>query len=213
MALLAALQPYVERVDALSLRERVMVFLAICVVIVALVDNTLIEPTIARQKAVSGQIERQRGEITALQAKLKATIDAQAGDKSGDRARVLATLKDELAGLDRQLADKRSDLVPPDRMVALLRDLLRRNRSVQIQALRTQEPTQFGAEGGPALYQHGVELELTGSYLDLLAYVSAVERLPARIFWGGVSIGGTYPAVTMRLTLYTLSLDRTWLAI
>jgi len=214
MGLLASLQPYVERIDALSLRERVLMFLAVCVVIVAIVDNVLIEPTIARQKGVSAKIDRQRGEIAAMQAKLKANVDAQAADKSGERTRELEVLKKELAGFDLRIADKQRDLVPPDRMVALLRDLLRRNRSVRIETLRSLEPTRIGGEGGTAgLYQHGVDLVLTGTYLDLLAYVSAVERLPVKLFWGGVEVGGGYPVMNMHLTLFTLSLDKTWLAI
>lgn len=209
--MLAGLQPYIDRIDALSLRERVLSFLAICVVLVAIVDNVLIEPTIARQKLVSGQIDRQRGEIAAMQEKLKATVDAQSVDKSGERRKELDVLKKEIEALDRQLADKQRDLVPPDRMVSLLRDLLRRNRSVQVDSLRSIEPTPLGAEGG--LYRHGVELVLSGSYLDLLAYITSIERLPVKIYWGSVSLGGGYPTVTMNLTLYTLSLDRSWLAI
>lgn len=213
MAMFAPLQPYIERIDALSLRERVLMFLAVCVVLVAIVDNVLIEPTIARQKGIGAQIDRQRGEITALQANLKANVDAQALDKSGDRVRELDVLKKELAGFDLQIAAKQQHLVPPDRMVSLLRDLLRKNRSVQIESFRSVEPILIGgADGTPGLYQHGVDLVLTGTYLDLLAYVSSVERLPAKIFWGGVNIGG-YPTVRMHLTLFTLSLDKTWLAI
>ncbi len=212
MSMFAQLQPYIERIDALSLRERVLSFLAICVVSVAIVDNILIEPTIARQKLVSGQIDRQRGEIAAMQEKLKANVDAQAADKTGERRKDLESLRKELETLDRQVADKQRDLVPPDRMVALVRDLLRRNRSVQVESLRSLEPTRVGGDAAGGLYQHGIELALTGSYLDLLAYIAAVERLPVKIFWGSVSVGG-YPTTSMQLIVYTLSLDRTWLAI
>lgn len=214
MALLASLQPQIERIDALSLRERVLIFLAVCVVIVAIVDNLLIEPTIARQKGVSAQTDRQRGEIAAMQAKLKANVDAQSADKSGDRTRELDALKKELAGLDAQIADKQRDLVPPERMVSILKELLRGSHSVQIETFRSVEPTLIGGAGGTAgLYRHGVDVVLSGSYLDLLSYISALERLPVKIFWGAVEIGGAYPTARMHLTLFTLSLDKTWLTI
>ena len=208
MAMLAQFQPYIDRIDALSLRERVLSFLAVCVVLVAIADNVLIEPTIARQKQVSAQIERQRGEIAAMQDKLKANVDAQSADKSGERRKELDQLVQELAALDRQIDERQRDLVPPDRMVTLLRDLLRRNRAVQIQSLRSLEPAAIGG-----MFQHGVELVLTGSYLDVLSYLVSVEKLPARIFWGGISISGGYPTVNVKLTLHTLSLNRSWLAI
>jgi MSHA biogenesis protein MshJ len=64
------------------------------------------------------------------------------------------------------------------------------------------------------LWRHGVELTVRGSYADLLRYVDAVERLPVRVFFGRAVLDASqYPDVDLRLTVYTLGMDRSWLAL
>jgi MSHA biogenesis protein MshJ len=68
--------------------------------------------------------------------------------------------------------------------------------------------------GRPAdlLYRHGVEVTVRGNYLDMVDYMSALEAMPTRLFWGQAQLDvEEYPASRMTLTLYTLSLDRNWM--
>ena len=70
------------------------------------------------------------------------------------------------------------------------------------------------AAAGPALYRHGIELTLEGSFADLVSYVRAIEALPQRVAWGGMQFRvEQYPKAVLTLKLYTLSLDRHWLEI
>jgi MSHA biogenesis protein MshJ len=62
------------------------------------------------------------------------------------------------------------------------------------------------------IYRHGLELTVAGSYLDLLAYVRDLEALPTQLYWGALNVDASqYPKVLMKVTVYTLSLDRAWL--
>ena len=55
---------------------------------------------------------------------------------------------------------------------------------------------------------------MRGAYLDLLAYLKEIESLPVRMFWDSVSLSAAaYPAVTMRLVVYTISLEKVWLTV
>lgn len=61
------------------------------------------------------------------------------------------------------------------------------------------------------LYRHAVEVRVQGSYADMLAYLRAIEGLPRRVRWGDVEIDArAYPASTMTITLFTVSLEKTW---
>ena len=63
-----------------------------------------------------------------------------------------------------------------------------------------------------ALYRHGVELTIEGSYADVLAYLLAIEAMPQRVLWGGMQLRvEQHPQVIVDLRLYTLSQDRNWL--
>jgi MSHA biogenesis protein MshJ len=64
------------------------------------------------------------------------------------------------------------------------------------------------------LYRHGLELRVSGSYADLGAYVAALERLRPRLLWSGLELDATrHPKVELKLKLYTLSLEKAWLAL
>jgi MSHA biogenesis protein MshJ len=64
------------------------------------------------------------------------------------------------------------------------------------------------------LYRHGVELQLEGSYADLLDYLKTLEAMPQRVLWGGISLKvEQHPKAVLTLRLYTISRDRHWLEI
>ena len=78
--------------------------------------------------------------------------------------------------------------------------------------LTATRPDGTPAASGPALYRHGVELAVEGSFADLLAYMQALEDMPQRVLWGGVQLKvEQYPKALLTLRIYTLSLDRGWL--
>jgi len=209
---------YVKRVDAMSLRERVLVFAAAVVVLVAIANSVLLEPILRRQKASSQESQRQQAEIHAMQAQLHAYTQAQLSEGANAKRQRLEKRRAEIAELDRQLGGQGGQLVTPDRMTRMLSEILKRNPDIVLVSLRslpatglTQVPT--GAGSAAALYRHGIEVTVSGSYFKMLGYVADLERNPARILWGSMDLQAAYPNVTLRVTLYTLSPDKTWLLI
>ncbi|MDP3744552.1 MAG: type II secretion system protein GspM [Methylotenera sp.] len=69
------------------------------------------------------------------------------------------------------------------------------------------------------VFKHGVEITVEGRYLDLLAYVSELEQTPWHILWSKAALNADanpthqWPSNRLKLTVYTLSLDQTWLSI
>jgi len=212
---------YADRVDAMSLRERVLIFLAVAVVLVAFVDSALLEPILKRQKANSQRIQQQQDEIRAMQAQVQAYAQARSGDGASGKRQRFDKGGAELAALDREIAEKQRGLVTPERMAKMLSEIVRRNPDIELVSLRTLAATGLAsastpgsAPGGSAVYRHGVEVAVSGSYLNMLNYVSQLERLPAKIFWGNMELqAGTYPRATLKVVLYTLSPEKTWLLI
>ncbi len=217
----APLQRYADRLDAMSLRERVLIFLAAAVVIVAIADSALFDPISRRQKVNSQRIHQQEDEIHTMQGQVQAYAQARTGDDANAKRQRLEKRKLELAALDRELAAKRSELVPPERMAKMLHEIVKRNPDIELVSLRSlpatglaQSLTAILGSGGLALYRHGIEITVSGSYLKMLAYVGQLERLPAKIMWGNMELqAAAYPAVTLKITLYTLSPEKTWLLI
>jgi MSHA biogenesis protein MshJ len=64
------------------------------------------------------------------------------------------------------------------------------------------------------IYQHGVEITLLGSYAGLHDYLAQLEKLPAQMFWGRISVNTEeYPRLRVTLTVQTLSLNKAWLIV
>ena len=222
MRLPVYLQPYADRLDAMSLRERVLIFLAVAVALVAIADSALFEPILQRQKANSQRIQQQDDEIRTMRAQVQAYAQARAGDSANARRQRLEKHKLELAALDRELASRQSELVPPERMAKMLSEIVKRNPDIELVSLRTLPAagltqsltaTSGSAPGSPAIYRHGIEIAVSGSYLKMLTYVGQLERLPAKIMWGNMELQSAYPVVTLKITFYTLSPEKTWLLI
>ncbi len=81
----------------------------------------------------------------------------------------------------------------------------------------TTESAQVDKVGVPTqanLYRHGVEICVEGSYADLNAYLAELERLPQRVLWGRIVVDAEhYPQIVMTVTVYTLSLEKSWLVV
>jgi len=222
MRLPAQIQRYADRLDAMSLRERVLIFLAVAVVLVVAADNAFFEPILQRQKINAQRIQQQDEEIRTMRVQVQAYAQARTGDGTNSKRQRLEKRKLELAALDRELAAGQSALVPPERMAKMLSEIVKRNPDIELVSLRslaatglTQSLTATGsAQGGAAMYRHGIEIAVSGSYLKMLTYVGQLERLPAKIVWGNMELqAGAYPLVTLKVTLYTFSPEKTWLLI
>jgi MSHA biogenesis protein MshJ len=222
MRLPPLLQRYADRLDAMSLRERVLIFLAVVAVLIAVADTALFEPILQRQKASSQRIQQQQDEIRTMQLQVQAYAQARTGDNANAKRQRLEQHKLELAMLDRELAARQSALVPPERMAKMLSEIVKRNPDIELVSLRSLAAsgltplaaTAGSTPGALTMYRHGIEIAVSGSYLNMLGYVGQLERLPAKIMWGGMELqAGAYPMVTLKITLYTLSPEKTWLLI
>ena len=226
------LQRYLEGIDTLSLRERVMFFGAVSLVLVAMLQIFLLDPMLARRNALSAQVAQQDDEIKAIQIQIQALVRPGVRDPDEANRAKLKNLRDQLAQLDTQLELRQKQFVSPQAMAAMLGRIVEKNRKLQLLSLRNlpgaslSEPgvgagTSAPAAGAPAraagarvLFRHTVELTVRGSYFDLLEYLAALERMPEQVFWDGIELSTVeYPHSLLKLTVYTLSPQKSWLTV
>lgn len=225
---------YMDRVDAMSLRERVLIFVMLAAVLVALVMTSVIDPLIAKQKQLSQALVQSQAQTQALEAQMQALAEASRLDPDAPNKQRLAELDSRRKSAYAELANVKQGLVTADRMTQVLRDLLGKNPHLKLVSIKTlpatplieggklvetnakpgvktQEKTQVADLG---LYKHGVEISVEGSYADLVGYLAELERMPWRVYWGGANLSAQgAPVSRLTLTVYTLSLDKTWLSV
>jgi len=214
-------------IDELSLRERTMIFVAAAFVVISLINVLLIDPLLARQKLLSSQVAQRQEKMKELQAQMQNILQAKRDDEHSPLRQRLAQLKQQLKDQDNYLQSRTDRLVEPGKMADLLKKVLGNNGSLQLVELKTLpvspliEPAKDAAPTPPdsqagtqrQIFKHGVQITVRGSYLDMIRYVTALEKLPEQMFWGEANLSvEKYPDSLFTLTLYTLSLDKTWLA-
>lgn len=215
----------IAKVDAMSLRERALIFAAAAFLLVMLIDTLFLNPLLQKQKALSAQVVQQQEKMKDIQARLAALLRAnEANSASPERVR-MAELRKQIEDGKVYLREKRDKLVPPENMAELLEKVLSRNQRLQLVDLHTLPVSPFVETSGDAaearvsgletqMYKHGVKITVRGTYADLLQYLNALEKLPTQMFWGQAQMNVIkYPSVELTLTLYTLSLDKTWLQV
>lgn len=230
-------QRLADRVDAFSLRERALIFLAIALVLIVSVNLLLIDPLLTRSKNLQQRIVQDELQIKTMRSQIEELVAAANTDPDAALKARLENLRLQSEQTAATLQDIQSGLVPPQRIPALMQDLLRHSRSVSLVAMKTLPVETLGVAGaaaisstsadagagertdlstGPvgAVYKHGVEITVQGSYLDLLSYLDSIEALRWQMFWGKAEVDGkNYPTVTLTLRLHTLSLDEAWLTL
>ncbi len=216
---------FVAKVDGMSLRERSLIFAAAAFMVVSLINSLFLDPLLQQQKRLSTQVVQQQEKMKEVQAQLNALLQAKQADEHSPQRERIRQLRQQIADGDAYLKDRRDKLVPPEKMAALLEQVLDRNGRLQLVSMDTLPVTLFieqSAEAAKAqmvgqeqqMYKHGVQLTVRGSYTDLTQYLTALEKLPTRMFWGMAKMNVVqYPTAELTLTLYTLSLDKTWLQV
>lgn len=224
----ALLKRLAERMDAASLRERALIFIALLVLVATFMDTVLIDAQVTKEKRLRREIAARQAETAALQDKLGQLVSARAADPDRALRERLELVHGEITVIEARILEEQRRFTDPRQMRAVLEEMLARNARVTLVGMNSLATTLLtdsrsdapqakraadaGASSERSVYRHGIELRVAGSYLDLLAYLKELERLPTQLYWGGAEmIAEPFSAVTLKVTVYTLSLDKSWL--
>lgn len=220
-----------QRFESLNGRERLLVALACWLLLLFSLDTVLVAPLRSKAAVLEKAIAAKEGEAAGLEAELSGLRARQAQDPDAETRKRIAEMEGRIGAIDAALQTARGRIVPPERMAALLEQVLRRNTRLTLVSLRSLPPETLLGEEKPAekdgedrtetavaaqgmLYRQGMELTLAGGYLDMLDYVAQLERLPWKMYWGRLDLKvEEHPRATLRLRVYTLSMDKAWLSI
>lgn len=205
-----------ERFESLNLRERMLVSAALMVALLALAYTMFLEPELIRQKRAAGAMLQKHAEMRALDSQVQALAATRSQDPERARRERLAQLKSELADVEARILAEERRFTAPSQMRGVVEGVLARSRGVALVEMKTLAVTTLAAKEAKErlIYRHGVELTVSGSYLDLLAYLRDLEALPTQLYWGALDLDASkHPKLLMKLTVYTLSLERAWLSV
>jgi len=218
------LAQFIAKVDGMSLRERALIFAAAAFAVVSLINTFFLDPLLAQQKGLSSQVVQQQERMKETQAQLASLLQAKQADEHAPQRERIRQLREQVAQGDAYLKATQDKLVPPEKMAALLEQVLAKNSRLQLVALNTLPVSLFIEPSADVatkavvqekqIFKHGVQITVRGSYADLMQYLAALEKMPTQMFWGMAKLNVVqYPNAELTVTLYTLSLDKTWLQV
>lgn len=220
------LEQGIERLEAYSLRERVLLLLCVLAILVGAWQLLVEMPREQRREQIEQQRETVANDIENQRAQLEALASVEdGGSPSGE----LRALEERVAELDESLASLSQGLVSAEQLPEILQEVLvsttelklRRLRTLPVEELRlsapADEPEANDAAGSDdsgtnpqatGVYRHSVELEVAGDYFEVLSFLQRLESLPWRFYWDRLEyeVSG-YPLGEIRLRVYTLSAE------
>ena len=175
-------QQFALKFDALSVRERVMVFGASAALLIFMVVYLFVNPQLDKRKALADTIAQRQQAVAAIDAEMAQRMAAHAGDPNQqDRIR-LERIRQEVQQMRQSLQATQNGLVAPERIVPMLQQL-------------------------PGVQFLSVELTATRLYLKCVTPQREMEVAPGDIVQAGVVITNSevgHGSLTVQPLLYRL---------
>jgi len=217
---------YLEKIDALTPRERVILFLLLLAGLWVVVDGLVLGALDKSRLAEQEKLAAAAAQIAAAQDSL--TRRANRIDPARAVQERLETARKALEARMKAVGQQQNRMVAAKDMAQVLQGLLRNQPGLRLGNLKTlaAEPLGLPADAKTAnaaktakpeeaaLFRQGVRITLIGGYANLVHYMESLEKLPVGFYWSRAELDASHPPeIELTLTLYTLSAERTWLTV
>lgn len=229
------LRRILDRLDALSLRERLAVFAACLLVSFYVWDFAFMQALYAEEKRIKSEVSRKTSEQQSIRSQVQNLHAQKSQDPNELNRQKLRKLKKQLGEIENQLQASTNQLVSPRDMACILESVLLKVKGLRLLSVKglggepvvplamaeneasIDEEVQQ-APTVPSLvdnaYKHGLRIEFEGDYLNTLEYVRELEALEWDFFWDSLEFSvEEYPDSKIVITVFTLSLDENWIGV
>lgn len=198
---------------ARSPREITLLAASVVALVFFFADRLMYSPQNRRLIAAEQQVQSAQSMLLAAQSVLRGIESGAATGEAKENLPNLVELRKQARLIDSVIGDSKGS---PSSVSVLVKKLIAtQHPRVNLLSLKTlpakslaasgQSPS--SAKGGQQdLFRHGVELELGGAYLDLVAYLRSLEAGSQGLLWSDARlVASNFPEVTLRVTIYILS--------
>ena len=203
-----------KKVDALSLRERLLIGVTGLAFIAAIWFVMFFEPLSKEAARKSAELKAIEERVAVAHSSIEQQVIEIAGGDAEHRARI-AQIDRQIATINDALGDYAAELIDPAEMTQVLEGVLKKQTAlslVRIRNLPSETLTASVEEDATRLYRHGIEIEVEGSFNSLVDYLADVEALPWRLYWQILELDVVqYPLNRIRIEVSTLSLNEEWI--
>lgn len=213
--LLSSWDVQAARINALSLRERMILFFLVVAISLVLVDEFWLSPAQLSHQQLTQRFDKQSAELQRARDELMLV---------GPSVDVNQALRDEIAAarisLDavRQVITSVSEVMTDESLPQVLVHLLRRHAGLTLLSTTYPAPQVVIGKADQAvgvddslrsggLTRQDVELKVSGPYLELAGYVQTLEDVLPQVRWGSMKLKSETPLTELTLELFVVGED------
>ena len=223
LTMFATLQLVLDKLQALSLREKGLVGVTGAAILIFTLQLSLIQPMTARVSEVKQQINVAEALNRGLANQLKNSPTNRVEGEKLALAKEIKIVEMQLQAVEAELEKYTASMVSANEMPSLLQILLKQ-QGLQLMSLNNIAPVAImnkvqGAdetfsEQPSGLYRHGINLQLRGNYSEVQGYLEKLEQQTGKLLWRSMSYEvEQYPTGSLSLELQTLSMEERWLGV
>lgn len=185
-------------------REQALILLAAVATLAGTVELTVLTP----QRAARAQAKRDIAASLAQLDRLRAAAELTAARGTPKAGEILQARRRQA---EASIEQAQANLIAPQEMARQLQAIVVRHPQLRVVGIQSLPPKPFEGTAAATLYEHGLRVDVEGRYLDLLAYLEALELAPHRIFWRSLDMKAEAGVPLTRIEMFTLSREPVWL--
>jgi MSHA biogenesis protein MshJ len=211
-----------EKIDARIIRERALIFLT-ALAFVFMLWNFVVQSSIDKHtQETRTQLDLLATQRTAMQTQIAAATQSLLNDPDKQKKAQITQLQTDIGGLENQLQRVSQNLIKADQLPQALQEVLEKTSQLTLLEVKTlpakelqfvavtaennAQPAPVSEKTSAGVFQHVVELRVSGSYSQVVQLLVALERLPWRFYWQDLNYSvDQYPNAEVILRVYTLS--------
>ncbi len=203
------------RFDLLTTREKIIVVATLITVIWSLWDNFFYQDVVRQQTLLTQKQSNLEKQINAQKKTIEQLENNTYVDPNLANQNKLATLQQQLTQLQDQMTVGDKKFVPPQLMPRVLEDMLSHSNALTLVNLNTLPiATLLPVNEQHPIYKHGLTITFSGTYLNTLDFLNALENLPWAFIWDNLEFNvKNHPNAEVSIRVYTLSFEEKWLDI
>ncbi len=174
------------RINAMSLRERFLIFACMVGVLVATTDFFFMSPLLAQQKILVAKLDTKSAAMDIHRDQINLEMRKRSREHANAINAGTVKIQVETAGVEKEISTLLIGGVDARAVPTVLARVLRRPDKVLLVRV-----VQVGAELGAAgtvgvggVNRGGLDITLSGTYLDLMEYLASLEKALPNARWG-----------------------------
>lgn len=208
-----------NRFETLSKRERVLILGSLLIAIYLIWNTLVFDIFLSDQRLIEQRIKDAQDKIASLKAQTTAISTSLTTDPLMPFVERINTLKRQNTELQEKMIEQTKKMVSPKEMAKIVKNLVEKTQALNITLLENAGAKPLfkinkDESGFFQVYQHGLKLEMKGTYFQTLQFLEAMEKQESKVLWSALTYTvEKYPKAKIEILIDTLGLEEAWIGV